>query len=298
MSRVLVIDDELNWIETYEDWLEPEGYEVLSAQSIDEALKQAQAHEPHVILVDQKLEGPGGRDLGLSLIGRLAKQNPTSRILLVTAFATEKAVIEAFANGASDYLEKNAILEPLLHRKVALLAKDAIQAMGDASLSEREKELQDVWTRALTATDANRKGKALEDTVKHLFTLIPGMHHARTNARNQTEEIDVIVTNRSNDAFLQRQGDFIIVECKNWSTSVGTPVSARLRDKVTKRYGRSKLGICVSMGGFADTVKTDLLSDRREDTLILLVDKDGLQSWIDADDRAGWLISKIEASVV
>lgn len=296
--RILVVDDEVDWIDTYRDWLEPDGFEVKGATNIAEALEQAAAWNPHVILVDQKLEGPGGRDLGLSLIGRLAGQNPAARIFLVTAFATKAAVIQAFAAGAADYLEKGPILEPLLRRKVAGAAELASRAIDDLGKEAREKELQEVWARAQTERGAQLKGRLLEQTVRLVFESITGFRHARTNVHNPTEEIDIIVANHASEPLLARQGDFFVVECKNWMGSVGTEVISRLREKVVKRYGRSRLGICVAMGGFASTVATDLLAERRGEVLILLIDRDGLQGWIDANDRETWLVRRIEQAVV
>jgi len=296
--RILVVDDEVDWIDTYRDWLEPDGFEVRGATGIERAMAEAISWDPHVILVDQKLEGAGGRDLGLSLIGRLAGQNPAARIFLVTAFATKEAVIQAFANGGADYLEKGPILEPLLRKKVAAAAELASKALDDQGREARETELREVWRRAQTEKGSQLKGKLLERAVRLVFESVPGLRHAATNARNETEEIDVLVMNRSTDPLLSRQGDFFVVECKNWSGVVGTEVISRLREKVAKRYGRSKIGVCVALGGFAGTVHTDLLAERRGELLILLIDREGLQAWIDTDDREGWLRSRIEAVVV
>lgn len=293
--RVLVVDDESDWVETYRLWLEPDGYEVRGASTIDEALTTAAQWRPHVVLVDQKLEGGGGRDLGLSVIDRLARAEPYTRLVLVTAYATREAVERAFRSGASDYLEKGPILEPLLRIKVRQLATDAERALG---FRDREAELRAEWSRARTSPSSQEKGAALERTVRWLFESIPGLNHARTNVQNETEEIDVLVMNQSSHELLRRQGDVFVIECKNWTSRVGTDVLTRLQAKVTRRYGRSRLGVCVALGGFADTVRTDLLAERRGDVLYLLLDADDLQAWIDAPDRQTWFVGRLERSIV
>jgi CheY-like chemotaxis protein len=293
--RVLVVDDEEDWVETYRAWLEPDGFEVRGARTVEDGLAEAARWRPHVILVDQKLEGGGGRDLGLSAIERLARMEPYTRLILVTAYATREAVERAFRAGASDYLEKGPILEPLVRIKVRQLAQDAAAALGSP---EREAELRADWQLARTSTNSQQKGAALERVIRWLFESVPGLHHARTNLANETEEIDVLVMNQSTHELLRRQGDVFVVECKNWTGRVGTEVFSRLRDKVTNRYGRARFGVCVALGGFADTVGTALLTERRGDVLYLLLDARALQAWIDAPDRQRWLIERIERAIV
>ncbi|MEQ1569602.1 MAG: response regulator [Myxococcota bacterium] len=294
-KRVLVVDDEQDWVETYRGWLEPDGYEVRGANTVEAALGEAARWKPHVVLVDQKLEGGGGRDLGLSAIDRLARGEPYTRLILVTAYATREAVERAFRSGASDYLEKGPILEPLVRIKVQLLAEDAARALGSP---EREAELRADWSLARSSPHPQQKGAALERTVRGLFQSVDGLQHARTNVANGTEEIDVLVMNQSVHEVLRRQGDVFVVECKNWSTRVGADVFSRLRDKVTNRYGRARLGVCVALGGFADTVRAAVLTERRDDVLYLLLDADDLQAWVDAPDREAWLIRRLVDAVV
>jgi CheY-like chemotaxis protein len=294
-ARVLVVDDENDWVETYRMWLESDAYAVRGASTVDEALTISAEWRPHVVLVDQKLEGGGGRDLGLSIIERLARAEPYTRLVLVTAYPTREAVERAFRAGASDYLEKGPILESLLRIKVRQLTADAERALGSV---DREAELRTEWTRATTSRDRQEKGAALERVVRMLFESIPGLHHARTNVQNETEEIDVLVMNQSSHELLRRQGDVFVVECKNWTGRVGSEVFSRLRDKVEKRYGRAKLGVCVALGGFADTVRTDLLTERRHEVLYLLLDRDDLRAWIDAPDRLAWFVRRVERSII
>jgi hypothetical protein len=220
---------------------------------------------------------------------------PYTRIVLVTAYATREAVERAFRSGASDYLEKGPILEPLLRIKVQQLATDAAAALGNR---EREAELHADWAMARTSEHPQTKGAALERVVRRLFESVPGLHHARTNVANDTEEIDVLVMNQCSHEVLRRQGDVLVVECKNWTGRVGAEVFSRLRDKVTNRYGRARMGVCVAMGGFADTVRTALLTERRGDVLYLLLDSADLQEWIDAQDRQRWLVERVQRAIV
>jgi CheY-like chemotaxis protein len=296
-TRILTVDDEPDVLATYQMWLEEDGYEVRTASKGSDALEVVKAWSPHVVLLDQKLEGGGGRDVGLSLIRRIIDLNPACRVLMVTAYATSEAIERAFREGADDYLEKRSTLEALLRIKVRQAAQASARAMDDGAAAEAA--LRGAWARAQVETDAQRKGALLEESLRRLLESVPGFTHARTNVANHLEELDVFVANRSTDPILARQGDFVVVECKNWKDKqVGTEVIDRLRGKVEKRFGRSRLGICVAPGGFAATARAEAYADRKGELLLLLLDKADLEAWIAARDRAGWLVGKIQDAVV
>lgn len=294
-ARVLVIDDEPDWRATYGEWLVDDGYDVITAANRAEAEAAAIQRRPHVVVLDQKLEGGGGRDSGLGLLPWLRDNVPATRTIIVTAYASREAVERAYREGAFDYLEKRDVLEPLLRIKVRAAAELARASLDDA---DRERGLRDAWSGARTEQDPQEKGALLERTVQLLFSSIPGMHWARTNAANANEEMDVLVTNQSTNPLLQRQGDFIVVECKNQRGPAGVPVLNKLESRLRRRYGRSRLGVCVAPGGFADTVPAELLALRTDDLLILTVDAAELDQWIGSRDREEWLVRRIERAVV
>lgn len=296
-ARVLVVDDDADWIATYQLWLEEEGHQVRGAATAADARRAVAEWRPHVVLVDQRLEGGGGRDVGLSLLRQLADLFPPAQLVVVTAYATREAVERAFREGASDYLEKREILEPLLRIKVRAAARLAARSVDDESAEAQRERLRDAWQAARTEPNAQIKGRRLEETVRILLERVPGFTHARTNLASEAEEIDVIAANRSLDPILRSQGDFVVVECKNWSTSVGVEVISRLRDKVVKRFGRARLGICVSMGGFTAPARAEVLNERRGEVLLLLLDAHDIAAWIEADP-VEWLVMRIESAVV
>ena len=72
-----------------------------------------------------------------------------------------------------------------------------------------------------TTTD---QGRALEDLICYLFGLVPGIAITRRNEMNvfNTEEIDVALWNDVDPAGFSFLPNIILVECKNWSTRVGS----------------------------------------------------------------------------
>lgn len=74
-----------------------------------------------------------------------------------------------------------------------------------------------------TAQGRTVKGRALEDLVCYLFGCVPGITITKRNIHNtfNSEEIDIAFWNEKNSDldFLTR---IILIECKNWSKSVGS----------------------------------------------------------------------------
>jgi hypothetical protein len=68
------------------------------------------------------------------------------------------------------------------------------------------------------------KGKMFEDLACYLFETIPGITVAKRNAMNQysTEEVDVSLWNDKWEKGLPFINNIFLVECKNWSDSVGS----------------------------------------------------------------------------
>jgi CheY-like chemotaxis protein len=55
VARVLIVDDDASVTDTFSRRLRLEGYEVWSAQSADEGLALAQAHQPHAVILDLRM---------------------------------------------------------------------------------------------------------------------------------------------------------------------------------------------------------------------------------------------------
>jgi hypothetical protein len=81
----------------------------------------------------------------------------------------------------------------------------------------------------LKATDQAKtqdaKGKAFEDLACYLFESIPGISISHRNALNvfESEEIDIAFWNEQHPMGLKSLDATLLIECKNWSTPVGSP---------------------------------------------------------------------------
>lgn len=87
------------------------------------------------------------------------------------------------------------------------------------------------------ASTPREKGKVLEDFICYVFEKIPGITVSRRNQLNAflTEEIDIAFWNEQKPNGFHFLHNIILVECKNWSNSVGTSEVSYFIQKVQNR---------------------------------------------------------------
>ena len=117
MSKILVVDDEVQIRTLLSRMLELEGYEVCQAGDCRTALKQLELQSPYVDLCDVFL--PDGN--GVDLVSAIKKTAPNVEIILLTAHGNIPDGVQAIKNGAFDYITKgddNNKIIPLVSRAV------------------------------------------------------------------------------------------------------------------------------------------------------------------------------------
>jgi CheY-like chemotaxis protein len=285
LGNVLVVDDEQPFFETYRDILSREGYHVDWAPDRDSALEKLRASVWDVVILDQRLRGEAGGDVGIDLVSEIV---PTgAKVIVATAYADERMIERAFKDGAYDYLEKLPTLPMMLRIKVRN-ASEAVRERRLAALSatEREKEIRALWAAARTEADRNRKGRILEDLMVLLFRAIPGFTDVDTRRKGPEEEIDILIRNESAEPFWARDGSqYILVECKNWSKPAGPTELVVFRDKMLNRGGRCRLGFFIAVGGFTEGFSTRTATYRKDDLLVVPVGTAGIDELVNATDR-------------
>ncbi len=289
-GRILIVDDDPDFLEAYREFLSAEGYAVESARTDQDARNRFKEPGWGLIILDQKLRGPSGPDAGIDLAAVAARFAPEAKVIIATAYAEPSSIARAFELGVYDYLRKDEFFEHFLRAKV----RNAMEVWRERSLAaqsveRREQEIVDTWKAAQTEADANKKGELLEALMLRVFRSIAGFEHARVNRENALEEIDVVVQNSSTDPFWQKEGSYVLVECKNWSKPVGVPELKLFRQKVEDRYGRAALGFFISMSGYADTAKVEEWTRRSNASLVVLLDKSDVDTLIAAKDRSAAL---------
>ncbi|MFL6657558.1 MAG: response regulator [Massilia sp.] len=145
--KILVVNDDagslLALTSLLDQWAEEAGYEVISARSGQQALRQVLLHDFAVILLDVNMPGMDGFETAEAIHQRA--RSADIPIIFVTAFlADEIDRLKAYQRGAADFLF-TPIIPQILHAKiqvfVALATKNDELKRQAHKLSQRTTEL-------------------------------------------------------------------------------------------------------------------------------------------------------------
>jgi DNA-binding NarL/FixJ family response regulator len=159
--RVMVVDDHPMWRDAVERDLQDAGFDVVAvAANGNEALARFPAARPQVVVLDLQIPGPNG----VAVTAEVVSQDPSARVLILSASGEQADVLEAVKAGATGYLVKSASRNELIAavRRVAqgdtvftpglaglvlgefrrmLEAPADTRRSGDGDLTERETEI-------------------------------------------------------------------------------------------------------------------------------------------------------------
>jgi two-component system NtrC family response regulator len=102
VERILIVDDEKNYLVVLSALLSGEGYEVETANSGQRALGLVEEEEPDLVITDMRMP----RMSGLELIQALAERAADLPVVVMTAYGTVENAVEAMKSGAVDYITK------------------------------------------------------------------------------------------------------------------------------------------------------------------------------------------------
>jgi len=109
--RVLVVDDEKDFVEATVKRLGKRGIDAQGVLSGEQALELMKEKRFDVVLLDIKM--PGGMD-GIETLREMKKIAPLTEVILLTGHASVESSIEGLKLGAFDYLLKPMKLEDLI----------------------------------------------------------------------------------------------------------------------------------------------------------------------------------------
>ncbi len=158
-GNILVIDDELGIRRGCQRVLEPEGYNVETAVSLQEARQKIQEFAYDLILLDVMM--PDGR--GIDLLAPIHARDPDTVTIIVTGFATVELAVEAIKSGAYNFISKPFTADQLL------MAVN--QALEKRHLSLEAKRLQAIEQEARVLAQAKEEAERLSE-FKSRFTFM------------------------------------------------------------------------------------------------------------------------------
>ena len=134
-ARILVVDDEQNARMALRTILSEEGYDIAEAANGEEGLLKIAELSPDVVLADVRMP----RMDGLTLLRKAKEEGSHASFVMMTAFASVEAAVEAMRLGAENYLVK-----PLDVNSVLIFLEKALEkrklVREAAGLRERVRE--------------------------------------------------------------------------------------------------------------------------------------------------------------
>lgn len=111
-ERVLLVDDEPEFVQVLSQRMESRGVGVDTAASGREALEKVRGKSYDAIILDLAMPEMDG----IETLKRLLEDNPDLQVILLTGYATLQKGVEAIKIGAMDFLEKPAEIQELMEK--------------------------------------------------------------------------------------------------------------------------------------------------------------------------------------
>jgi len=174
-SLILVVDDEPKIVRLARDYLEKNGFRVVTAADGPSALAMARREHPDMIVLDLLLPGMDGRE-----VCRILRRESDVPIIMLTALSEESDQIVGLEIGADDYIIKPFSPRALVARARALLRRVQGEVRAPAVIRVGELEID---TKRYTVTF---KGASLRLTPSEFDLLaLLARHPGQTLTRQQ-----------------------------------------------------------------------------------------------------------------
>ena len=243
--RILLVDDDPLVLRGFEEILEREGFDVVSIDNGQEALRFLETVTFDLILTDLVM-----RDVhGLVILRKAQECQPDAVVIVITGFASIGSAIEALRLGAYDYLMKPCEDSELILRVRRGLEK--VQLQRDLQTSELEEEK----LKAIVQTAV-----ALNDQVNTPLNVI----------LSSTEYLQLKL--KSNDAEVLQSLDYIRQEVAKIKGVIQK--LARIADPKIKEYALGKIFMVdVDASVMKSASEVDELNERRKKRILVVDDE-------------------------
>jgi DNA-binding response OmpR family regulator len=110
--KILLVDDEEEFVTTLAERLELRGLQAQAALNGEAALQMIEADTPEIVILDVMMPGIGG----FEVLRRIKSQHPQLPVILLTGRGSEKEGVKGMQLGAFDYLMKPLDIEELIKK--------------------------------------------------------------------------------------------------------------------------------------------------------------------------------------
>jgi DNA-binding NtrC family response regulator len=112
LTKVLLVDDEVEFASTLAERLELRNYEVRTAGNALEGLGLIYKYAPDVVILDLKIPGMDG----IEALKAIKKHDPSIEVIMLTGHGDGFSVEEGLKNGAFEYIIKPVEISELMSK--------------------------------------------------------------------------------------------------------------------------------------------------------------------------------------
>lgn len=108
--KILLVDDEVDFVETLSERLSLRGYNVRAVSSPVEAMPLLYSFSPDLVILDIKMPEMNG----IEFLKIVKKINPSTDVIMLTAYGSMNFVEESMKSGAIEYIIKPIDIRELI----------------------------------------------------------------------------------------------------------------------------------------------------------------------------------------
>jgi len=202
MTRILVIDDEVD-LQTLLRWnLERAGYEVVTASTGRDGLQELQRAPVDLVLLDLMLPDQDG--LEICRILRASARTVGILVIMLTAKSDENDLVAGLGVGADDYIAKPFRAKELLARISARLSRQRLEMIHlEPQRIQIEGMIIDTIRHEITIAGEHVAATLTEFRLLHLLAANKGMVHSRRAMLARISESNSLAADRTIDVHIR-----------------------------------------------------------------------------------------------
>ena len=197
--HILVVDDELSMRELLEVMLSKEGYQVSCADTGRNAISLIEKTDFDLLLCDIRL----GDMTGIEVLKALRNQNKDTVVIMISAYATTEAAVEAMNEGAYDFVPK-----PFDNEELKQTINNALKIK---TLDHEKKILDDELKRTLYFGKIVGKSPAM----RNIYKLIQQVAKTKTNIliTGESGTGKELIAKAIHEESARKDKPFVVVNC-------------------------------------------------------------------------------------
>ncbi len=200
-AKILVVDDKEQMRDVLRKFLAAEGYAVETAADGADALSKFAENSFELVLSDIKMPAMDGAEL----LAEILKINRSAIVILMTAFGSIEAAVEAIRRGATDYVSKPFQMEDVLFR--------VRRALKEKKLEKRVADLEN-QIKKQTALEKIVGGSASVKRLKQIIERLAPLEDTIL-IQGETGTGKELVARALHERSLRNRKNFVALDCSS-----------------------------------------------------------------------------------